>query len=288
MRPAITGLLIFTAVFCGLSAQDSSVASVVARIAAVERQLPWLWSPAAEGLSDIPYTYEARMARRLRTRSGKEIPPVPGADALSSWRALHLERIPLDFGAHFRCLSQDGASPCSSEWVQEFQRQAKSRDALTPEDRARIERTRQERRLRRRDFWDRFPAAFRFESVGANQLRFSPLPGYKAPPGSTGIQAAIAGRLSFDPSTYEITRLEYDLLRDADEPFLRLPKGAHFKVALSRSTDQHYLPLSIFVRRERGKARDIEERTDEFSNFRRFESESKLQFADPPAYSQLR
>lgn len=278
MRSAICGLLLTT---CAIAA-DPSVAEAVARISGVERRMPWLWSPAAEGLADIPYTYTQQLSRRILTRGGKEVPPAPGADGLSGWRALQLERVPLDWGSFLRCVSQDGTSPCSKEWVQELERQTKRVDALTPEERARIDATREERRQRRRDFWDEFPAAFRFEFAGANQLRFSPSPGYQ-PQHRTGhgMLTAINGRLWFDPSTYEITRLEYDLTRDVDEPFVRLPKGARFGIELAKSADQHYFPLRISVRKQRGKAGEIEESTVDFSNFRRFDAESKIQFGDP-------
>jgi hypothetical protein len=282
LRLAIAGLLLaFSIVTCGIAAADPAVADIVARIAGVERRLPWVWSPAAEGLADIAYTYEVRMTRRVLTRGGQEIPPTAGG-GLSQWRALQLERIPLDWGSFMRCVSENGTSPCSNEWVQEFERQTRLRDKLTPEDRARIDATREERRQRRRAFWDDFASALRIENSGANQLRFSPLPGYKARPGtSNGMLTAISGQLWFDPSTHEITRLEYDLLRDADEPFLRLPKGSHFGIELTKLAGKHYLPLRISVRQKRGKAGEIEEKTTGFSQFRLFESESKIQFIDP-------
>ena len=215
MRSAICGLLLTT---CAIAA-DPAIADAVARISSVERRMPWLWSPAAEGLADIPYTYSQQLSRRILTRGGKEVPPAPGADGLSGWRTLQLERVPLDWGSFLRCVSQDGTSPCSKKWVQELERQTKGLDALTPEERARIDATREERRRRRRDFWD--------------------------------------------------------------EPFARLPKGAHFGIELAKSADQHYFPLRISVRKQRGKAREIEESTVEFSNFRRFDAESKIQFGDP-------
>jgi hypothetical protein len=283
MRSAIRGLLLaFWVVKCGIAAADPATADMVARISSVERRMPWLWSPAAEGLADIPYTYEQLLRRRILTRRGKEVPPAPGADGLAGWRTLQLERVPLDWGSFMRCVSQDGTSPCSKEWVQELDRQTKRVDALTPEERARIDATREERRQRRRDFWDGFPAAFRFEISGANQLRFSPLPGYKPQPKpGNGMLSAIDGRLTFDASTYEVTRLEYDLIRDVDEPFLRLAKGSHFEIELARLADEHYLPVRISSRHPRGKAGETEESTVDFSNFRRFGSESKIQFGDP-------
>ena len=51
----------------------------------------------------------------------------------------------------------------------------------------------------------------------------------------------------------EVTRFKHDLIRDGDDPFLSPPEGTHF---------------------------EIEERTVEFSSFRRFDSKRKIQFAD--------
>ena len=42
--------------------------------------MPWLWSRAAEGLADTPYTYEQRITRRILTRRGKEVHPARGTD----------------------------------------------------------------------------------------------------------------------------------------------------------------------------------------------------------------
>jgi hypothetical protein len=255
---------------------------VAARIAAVERKLPWFWSYTAEGLSDIPYTYEVRMSRKVSTRGGKEIGLDPGAAPLLEWRTLQLERIPLEFGAFMRCLSQDGASPCSTAWNQELERQSAKRDAMTAEERARAEAARDERRQRRHDFWERFPAALRLTTCGNGQLCFSPLPGGpKVRAGANDdLLAAIDGRLRFDPETCEITGMEYDLTRDVNEPFARLPKAAHFEIELARSADQHYVPSRTYSRRTQGKAQNVEERSDQFANFRRFGSESRIEFGD--------
>lgn len=237
--------------------------------------MPWLWSPSAEGMADIPYTYEARITRRVTSRSGKEAPPDPNAGGLSNWRSIQLQRIPLEWGSFMRCLSQDGRAPCSKDWTEELERQAKRREDLSAEDRTKIDRTREERRQRRRAFWDGFSAGLQFELTGPGQLRFKP-----SSHGSSEMLRAITGRLWFDASSHEITRLEYDLLRDVDEPFLRLQKGSDFAIELTGLGD-HYFPARIIVRRRIGKAAEVEERTTVFSEFRRFDTDSKIQFADP-------
>jgi hypothetical protein len=95
----------------------------VRKISQVDKALPWFWSGTAEGLADIPYTYEQHL-----TRVVKGDHPTGG---LAGWRTLHLERIPLDWGSFMRCLSEDGRSPCSDEWNRELERQASRRDHLT-------------------------------------------------------------------------------------------------------------------------------------------------------------
>lgn len=255
-------------------AVDSSTVDQVVKISQVERSLPWFWSRTAEGLADIPYTYRQRWTRGIRTERGKEIPPDPKAGGLNNWRVLELERIPLDWGAFMRCLSQDGRASCSDEWTRELDRQADKRTSLTAEHRARIDRTRAERRERRRAFWDRFPAAMKFEAGGPHEIRFTPRQG-----GPT-LLGAMSGRLWFDPATWRVTRLEYDLLRDVDEVFGRLPKGAHFEIALELSTDGDYVPRRLSTRQKRPKSNDIEDSAIEFSHYQRFDSKTTIRFGD--------
>jgi hypothetical protein len=222
--------------------------------------LPWFWSRTAEGLAEIPYTYEQHLHRVMKGNH-----PTGG---LTGWRTLHLERIPLDWGSFMRCLSQDGRSPCSGEWNRELERQASRRESLTPEERARIDRTRAERRDRRTAFWDAFPTALKFTAAGPNEIRFSP--------GKSGptLLGAMSGRLWFDPASGRIIRLEYDLLRDVDDVFGRLPKGSRFEIVLELSPEGDYLPRRILTRRPG------EEQTTGFSNFRRFDSKTTVRFGD--------
>jgi hypothetical protein len=264
---------------CAIGAADPTLSETVVRVAIAERRLPWFWSPIAEGITDIPYTYELLMPRRV-IRGGREIDHGTGS-SLREWRTLRLERIPLEFGAFMRCLALDGASPCSDEWNQELDRQARKRDSFTAEERIRIEATREQRRERRRNFWDDFPEAMRFEAAGTHQLAFSPRPGYKPRRDvHNGMLTAIRGTLSFDPATGEIQSMRYDLLRDVDEPFLRYLKGAHFEIALAQTEDGHYVPQRIFERYQVPKTQRFEERTTEYSKFRRFDAESKIDFGD--------
>jgi hypothetical protein len=255
----------------GVCAAQTDVSATVARIAAVERKLPWLWSPATEGLADIAYTYEVEETRRVTDRGGKVLPGEPGT--LGGWRQLRMERIPLEFGAFLKCRESDGMSPCSDAWIQELERQTKNVAAMTAEDRARSDARREQRRERRRAFWDAFPTAMKFESVGPDQVRFSPK-------GGSGMLAAIRGSLWFDTSTGEVTRMEYELTRDLDEPFLRYPKGSRFHIVLAKSADDHYAPERIVERFLNVKTKHFEDRTTTFLNYRRFNTESKIDFGD--------
>lgn len=273
-------LLVLLAAFAVHAADPTE--AVVFRIASAQENLPWLWSPTAEGLADIPYTYQVHLTRRVLSRKGKEVPPSRGASALAEWHDLELERIPLDWGAFLRCLTENGKSPCSDEWNRELDRQIKRRDDLSSEKRARIDVDREERRRRRSTFWRDFPSAFRFQRVEENQLSFFPAQNFQ--PQHTiadGMLTAIQGRLWFDPSSFEITRLEYELTRDVSEPFLRFPKGTRFETSLAKSADDHYLPERMFIRRPIGKNGQIEERATNYHQFRRFASDSRVQFEDP-------
>lgn len=122
---------------------------------------------------------------------------------------------------------------------------------MTAEDRAKIDAGREERRERRREFWFEFPGAMRFEAVGEKELRFWPAPGWKAKKGpKDGMLTEVSGRRRFDTATYEVTSLEYDLARDITEPFMKLPKGAHFETELARLADGRYVPSKIAMRRQ--------------------------------------
>jgi hypothetical protein len=155
--------------------------------------------------------------------------------------------------------------------TKEFDRQHQRRDSLSAEERRKIEVGREDRRARRQRFWTEFLAAFRFQSAGPGQLVFTQ-------PRGSGLLGAIAGRLWFDPTTYEVNRIEYDLLKDVDEPFARLPKGARFEMTMTR-VDGHYVPERIFVRRRFTKSGDVDERNYAYSDYKRFVSDTNVQFA---------
>src|SRR6185503_19254733 len=104
MRRIFPGLWLgFFSVTYVIAASDPAVTEIVNRIARVERRMPWLWSPSAEGLADIAYTYQTSMVRRISTVGGKEVGAPSGVDGLSRWRSLQFERIPLDWGSFMRC-----------------------------------------------------------------------------------------------------------------------------------------------------------------------------------------
>jgi hypothetical protein len=108
------------------------------------------------------------------------------------------------------------------------------------------------------------------------------MPGYKSSRGPVdGLLTAMNGRLRFDAVTMEIVHFECTLTRDVTDPFLRFPKGTRFEIDLTKAVDQHYFPVRSFVGARRGKSGETDETTTEYSNFRLFKSESKIEFGDP-------
>ena len=168
----------------------------------------------------------------------------------------------------------DGLVPCSPEWIREFEGQAEKRTGLTPADRVRIDADREQRRDRRRAFWGAFSSAMRFELTGPNEIRFQPAGGTP----SFGLQ----GLLRFDPASYRIVHMEYEALRDIEEPLFRLRKGDRFAIDLTLVDGDYYLPAWTRARRQLSKDGQVEEVRTDYTKFRRFASESQVRFADPP------
>jgi hypothetical protein len=276
MRAALRLVFAASLFLAPAHAGEAAAIETVRNIAAVQAKLPWFWSPPFEALADIPYTHEVTYTRRVEDRRGKEVKPARNADGLSGWRTVRLERIALEWGSHQRCLMQDGKTPCSPEWVKELERQAGRRSALTVEDKARIDATREERRQRRRAFWTSFSSAFQFEWTG-NAISFQPVVNAGAHPDSP-LPAQLAGRLWFDAATHEITRLEYEVVGESGDS--QLPEGSRVSIEMTKPVDGRYLPRKVITRREVDKQGRTEERIAEFTNFRRFASDTQVRFED--------
>jgi hypothetical protein len=249
---------------------SSGLAATVQKIADTERQLPWFWSSLLEGFGDIPYTFELKEARQALHSNGR--PAAAGS-------TLQMEKIPLGGGSYYRCLMQNGASPCSETIVTALEKDSTRAAHFTDAEKAQSSAAREERRLRRRAFWTDFPAAFHFEFTGPGHMRFTPTGKYRAQRNpNTELLAKIKGELWFDPTTCEIVRMRYEMLDDA-ELIGRLYKGSTFEVTLSPMADKHRVPSKVSVRRKlpKGGYEDVE---TEFTNFRLFTSDSTIQFVD--------
>jgi len=136
-------------------------------------------------------------------------------------------------------------------------------------------------REHRRDFWSEFPKAFHFEAAGTDGFRFRPTGTYQPKPGSQNeLLACIKGELHFDPQTYQVKSLQYEVLKDVAIPGRKLPKGAKYSVGMSKSAEGHYLPASLSFAAVHGKDHLTE--SIEYSNYRRFKVDSEIQFGDPP------
>jgi hypothetical protein len=244
-------------------------AEIAQKIADVQIHLPWFFSPIFEGLTDIPYTYQMSDTRTFADRKGKQTRPP--SDTL-------IERIPLILGSYYRCLSQNGKTPCSPELAGALEAESQKAANFTAEEKAKATAARENRRVSRRAFWTDFSQAFRFREVAAGQLSFTPTGNYR-PQGASkpDLLQKIEGQIWYN-DRYEITRMDYRVLADA-EPKFRLFKGSTFSVTLANVADNHFLPQKAVIRRPLPKG-VIETAETEFSNFRVFAADSTVNFVD--------
>jgi len=235
------------------SAQD--VASTVRRIADVERKLPWFWSPPFEGLGDLPYTFEMTEQRAATS--------------------LKMERIGLEVGSYYRCLSRNGQQ-CPVALSDALEAESHKAANFTPEETARAQAARAERFRKRQAFWAGFPEAFQFTEVAPGQLRF--VPKGKPPADDAALLGKIAGDLWFDPRSFEIVRMAYRMTADGGEPMSRMPKGTTFAMTTAPAADGRNVPLRAVLHKS-GKG--PENSSFEFANYRRFTADSTVDFTGP-------
>jgi hypothetical protein len=163
-----------------------------------------------------------------------------------------------------------------------LERDSQKRENFTPEDKGRVRRIREERYRSSQLFGAEFPKALRFEQIGLNQIHFVPKGNYQPQQDCrTAALAEMAGQFWFDPLTYQITRMEYEMRGDVDTPVVPLSKGTSFPVELARlSADGPLLPTRLSIRRKFSKGRRTEDSSTELFNFRRFAVESEVRFIE--------
>lgn len=263
--------------------QQPAATEAAQKVAATQRRLPWFWSPPLEGMVDLPYAYETKRLRRRLNRAGREILPPKGKDQFyTQLRSLHLEQVIVDGYSYTRCLSQDEKSPCSATLVSAFERDGRKRTNFTAEEKQKVTAISAARRSRRHAFWDDFTEALDFEMAGPDRIRFAPNGKYRPRTDpNTELLTRLKGELRFDPTTYEIVQMEYELTGDADNPVTPLSKGFKFSIELRKHTDGRYLPAKLVERRPRER-QEVEESVNEFLNFKIFGAEIDIRFEDPP------
>ena len=254
-------LSLFLLLAAGGAAQ---IDQTIARVAETEAHLPWFWSPPMEGFFEIPYTFESDGLHSVLDARGH--------DKKGALR-LHLERTAVLGGIFNRCVSENGVSPCSTTMLATYQRGNK-KVVFGPEEKSAV-------RERRLQFWRDFPQAFRFEALAGGRFRFIPRPGYN-PRTDSHLQllAGIQGEFSVDLQTYEVTALSYEVLKDVEIPGRKLSKGTKYSVTLTNSVNGHYLPSHLVFEQPLGKDRAIQ--AEDYSNDRRFTTDTKLLFGDVP------
>ena len=263
-RLALASLLIVFS-FSQNPPADLPLLELVRKIADVQRDLPWFWSPPLEGMGEIPYTFHTLHRRRRLDQRDREVKLKKGEGGYyREWRSLQLERISDNGYTHTRCISQDGISPCAGWLVQALSKDSQKWSNFTAEEKAKVAGVRLARTQRRNEFWSAFPNAFRFERIGPEQIRFAPL----------SDASGIEGQLWFDPATFHLTRMEYTVLADKE----RLPKGSRFRIELSKSGDGRLLPARVVIHRGIPKAGQVEEDIAEYGNYRRFAVDSEIVF----------
>ena len=196
---------------------------------------------------------------------------------------MQLEKIPLIDGRYYRCLKQNGESPCAPEIVSALEQDSKRAASFTPEEKAKAAAAREGRSIRRHAFWTDFPNAFRFQQAGPDHLLFAPLAAYRPQRDpDTSFLRKIEGELWYNPQTYEITRMDYRMLADSEDSY-KLTKGSSFSVTLAEMTDRHYFPLKTTEKRVMPKG-EIDTTQMEFANFKSFATDSSITFIDKDHY----
>jgi len=114
--------------------------------------------------------------------------------------------------------------------------------------------------------------------VGPAQVHFTPTSKYRPQPGSD-LLAKIKGDFWFDPRTFEITRMQYDVLEDIGS-VVRLRKGSSFSITLAENADHRYLPTKVTIIHKLAKG-GVEDHATDFTNYRRFTTDSSVQFVLP-------
>lgn len=229
------------------------------KIAATQREQPWFWSPPQEGLAEIPYTYEARVVRRLLdARGGERKGKLP-------YRELRLEHTVVDGYTRPRCVTQDG-QPCAGWLARALAADVERKDGFTAAEAARVQAIQQQRRAYRSEFWANFASVFRFE------------PAAPVAPGRLRFGGPWRGTLRYDPDTYRLLAIEYEVVEAnaSGPPLTALPRGTSFAVELAAQPDGQWLPVRIVQRKpEEG---GFSETVTYFSHYRRFAAHSQIRF----------
>ena len=262
--------------FAGLvAAQGQPSPEIVQKIVDVEKRLPWFWTPYPEGIRDVPYAYEYTVENHTLNSKGEEVlPPKLKSGHYKHLRSIHLEHIPLKTGWGWttRCIQQDGIACMATEF-----------DVPPTKDPDKFRAAREKRRLQRVALWDEFLRAFHFDLTNQNHLHFTPTGTYK----NRGVANAdlfekVAGELWFDPATYEIYHMEFELTADVGNFVTKLYKGTRFSIDLTKAIDDHYLPSmwSLKMNRRLLTSKGAAEGEVRYFNYRKFETSSTITFAD--------
>ena len=270
---ALLGLLLSVAI----PAQAPPALETIQKIAEVQKKLPWFFTPFPEGIRDLPYAYEYTFRKRSLNSKGAEVFPSKSKTGhYKQARSMHFEQIPLKsgYGWTTRCIEQDDLACTTQEgWNVPPQK--------NPAD---FRKAQEKRRQERVALWNEFLRAFRFELSGPVRVRFTPTGKYKH--GSvkdSELFEILQGELWFDPATYEITHLQFELIKDAGNLFAKYYKGTTYTIDLTKAIDNRYVPASwsLKINKRMLTKKGFEETEFKYFNYRKFETSSTITFEGP-------
>lgn len=147
----------------------------------------------------------------------------------------------------------------------------------------------EKKRSERREFLREIPNAFDFKLVGEDNIggrsvyviTADPRPGYKPTSMKTAVMAKFKGKLWIDKTEFQWVKAECESLDTVSFGLIvaRLAKGAVLRFEQAYVNNEVWLPKSIFIKIDGRLAffkRDIVEIEQSMSNYRKFQTDSKI------------
>jgi hypothetical protein len=251
-----------------------------------QKDRPMWFQLRSVGLADIPFVYQYK-ARKIKF----------DGDAVKddqSWR----EDVVIIDGVAFPTIVETsfGLDPkLQRQKEAQNQKRFAALQRRSEAEKRKAQEARNKRRNERRQFWDEFLRAFRFNQLehkthngrATTVIAFVPDPAY-GPRAvvDTEYLRKIQGQIWIDDADREIARIEFEFIRDAGAGFGlagKVYKGTRYYMELAKQIEDQWLPVRaetelrqrilFFKERETFKV--------EFGNYRKFTADVKIDIAGP-------